>query len=74
MSLFKNFNFTENTRLQMRFESFNVFNHTQWGNINIGLSSPTAGTPFSGSNAGSSGQITSARDPRQLQFGGKFYF
>jgi hypothetical protein len=74
MALFKNFNFTENTRLQIRVESFNVFNHTQWGNINVGLSSPTAGTPFSGSNAGSSGQITSARDPRQLQFGGKFYF
>jgi hypothetical protein len=74
MSLFKNFNFTENTRLQLRFEAFNVFNHTQWANINVGLSSPTAGTPFSGSNAGSSGQITSARDPRQLQLAGKFYF
>jgi Carboxypeptidase regulatory-like domain/TonB-dependent Receptor Plug Domain len=74
MSLFKNFNFTENTRIQLRFEAYNVFNHTQWGNINVGLSAPTSGTPFSGANAGSSGQITSARDPRQLQFGGKFYF
>ena len=74
MSLFKNFNFTENTRIQIRFEAFNVFNHTQWGNINVPLSAPTSGIPFSGANAGSSGQITSARDPRQLQFGGKFYF
>jgi hypothetical protein len=74
MSLFKNFNFTENTRIQLRFEAYNVFNHTQWGNVNVGLSAPTSGTPFSGANAGSSGQITSARDPRQLQFGGKFYF
>jgi hypothetical protein len=74
MSLFKNFNFTENTRIQLRFEAFNVFNHTQWANINTDLGAPTSGTPFSGANAGSSGQITSARDPRQLQLGGKFYF
>src|ERR1700722_5806460 len=74
MALYKNFNFTENTRIQLRFEGFNVFNHTQWANINNGLSAPTLSTPFSGANAGSSGQITSARDPRQLQLGGKFYF
>jgi hypothetical protein len=74
-SMFKNFNFTESMRVQLRFEGFNVFNHTQWGNINNGLSaSGPAGTTFSGANAGSSGQITSARDPRQLQLGGKFYF
>lgn len=74
MSLFKNFLFTENMRFQLRFEAYNVFNHTQWGTINNNLSAPTAGTPFSGANAGASGQITSARDPRQLQLGGKFYF
>jgi len=74
MSLFKNFNFTENMRIQLRFEAYNVFNHTQWGTINNGLSAPTPGTPFSGANAGASGQITSARDPRILQLGGKFYF
>jgi hypothetical protein len=74
-SVFKNFVFTESTRVQLRFEGYNVFNHTQSGNINNGLSaSGPAGTTFSGSNAGSSGQITSARDPRQLQLGGKFYF
>lgn len=74
MSLFKNFNFTENMRFQLRFEAFNVFNHTQWGTVNNNLSAPTPGTPFSGANAGASGQITSTRDPRQLQIGGKFYF
>jgi hypothetical protein len=74
MSLFKNFNFTESMRIQLRFEAFNVFNHTQWANVNNGLSAPTSGTPFSGANAGASGQVTSARDPRQLQLGGKFYF
>lgn len=74
MSLFKNFNFTENMRLQLRFEAYNVFNHTQWGTVNNTLSAPTPGTPFSGANAGASGQITSTRDPRQMQIGGKFYF
>jgi hypothetical protein len=74
MSLFKNFIFTESMRIQIRFEAYNVFNHTQWANVNNGLSAPTSGTPFSGANAGASGQITSARDPRQLQLGGKFYF
>lgn len=74
MSLFKNFIFTENTRVQLRFEYFNVFNHTQWGDVNASMSAPTAGTPFSGPNAGNSGQITNTRDPRILQIGGKFYF
>jgi hypothetical protein len=73
MSLFKNFIFTENMRVQLRFEAFNVFNHTQWANVNNSLSAPTNGTSFA-NYAGTSGQITSARDPRQLQLGGKFYF
>ena len=74
MSLFKNFIFTESLRLQLRFEAYNVFNHTQWANVNNSLSAPNPGTPFSGANAGNAGQINSARDPRQLQLGGKFYF
>ncbi len=75
ISLYKNFTINENTRFQLRFEGYNVFNHTQWGNVNNSLSAPdVAGTTYSGSNAGSSGQITTVRDPRQLQLGGKFYF
>jgi hypothetical protein len=74
-SLMKNINITESVRFQLRFEGYNIFNHTQWGNVNNSLSAPdVAGTTYSGSNAGSSGQITSTRDPRQFQFGGKFYF
>jgi hypothetical protein len=41
--------------------------------VNNGLSSPVNGTSFA-ATPGASGQITSARDPRQLQLGGKFYF
>ena len=78
-SVYKNFVLNENTRFQLRFEGYNVFNHTQWGNVNNGLSAPDKpGTVYSDSgtvnNAGSSGQITSVHDPRQLQLGGKFYF
>jgi hypothetical protein len=74
MSLLKSFKFTEVIRAQLRFEFFNVFNHTQWGNINTGLSASNVGQTFSGTNAGSSGQITTVRDPRQMQVGAKFYF
>ena len=74
ISVFKNVIINDNTRFQLRFEGYNVFNHTQWGNVNNTLSASSPGTPFSGANAGASGQITSARDPRQLQLGGKFYF
>lgn len=73
-ALYKNFNFTESVKIQLRFEGYNVFNHTQWGNVNTSLSAPQAGNTFTGTNAGSSGQITSARDPRVLQLGGKVYF
>ncbi|MGA2887925.1 MAG: carboxypeptidase regulatory-like domain-containing protein [Terracidiphilus sp.] len=74
-SMYKNFEFTENSHLQLRFEGYNVFNHTQWGTVNNTLSaSGPAGTTYSGLNAGSSGQITTARDPRQLQLAGKIYF
>ncbi len=66
--------FTENMRIQLRFEAFNVFNHTQWANVNNGLSAPTSGTIFSGANAGTRVRSPAPRDPRQLQLGGKFYF
>ncbi len=74
ISLFKNLIFNENVRVQLRFEAYNIFNHTQWANVNNGLSAVSPGTQFTGQYAGSSGQITSARDPRELQLGGKFYF
>ncbi|MCA1616742.1 MAG: hypothetical protein LC800_22150, partial [Acidobacteria bacterium] len=55
--------FTENTRLQLRGEAFNVFNHTNFRS-------------FSSTNVTSTlfGRIGAVRDPRTLQLGIKFYF
>ena len=64
LALFKEFRVTtaEGPRFQLRFESYNTFNHTQWNNISTG---------FTNSDFG---QVTSTFDPRTWQFGGKFLF
>jgi hypothetical protein len=74
MSLFKNFNFTESVRLQLRLETYNTFNHTQPAAINTGFSSNTIGQAPSASTVGNSGQVTGYRDPRNVQLGLKLYF
>jgi hypothetical protein len=61
-SLVKNTNLTENINLQFRVEAFNLFNHPNFNLPDNFLGSPTFG------------QITSARDPRHLQFGLKLLF
>ena len=60
LSLHKNFQIKENMRLQFRAESFNFTN------------TPTFGQPGATLNGLGVGQITSASDPRRLQFGLKF--
>lgn len=62
LALFKTFSFTEAMNLQIRLESFNTFNHTQFNGINANF------------NDGNFGQVTSARDARTVQLGGKFSF
>ena len=63
LSLFKSFPITkERLRLQIRAESYNTFNHTQFQNLDSG---------FTDSNFG---QVTSAWDARSFQFGGKLLF
>ena len=73
LSLFKNFSFNESMRLQLRLETFNTFNHVQFG-------ANTTGDPTM-SNAGVNntpgaffGKLAGTRDPRQVQLGAKFYF
>jgi hypothetical protein len=62
MSLFKNFSLRESVRLQVRFETFNTFNHANWASIGATLGSTTYG------------QVTAARDARIVQFATKLYF
>ncbi len=55
--VFKNFRISEQASFQFRFESFNVWNHPQWGGPVRNVASPQYG------------QITSARAARINQFG-----
>ena len=61
-SLYKSFAMTERAHIELRFESFNTFNHTQYNNVNISY------------GAAQFGQVTSAWDARKLELGGKFVF
>ena len=60
LSLHKVFTITERMRLQFRAESFNFTN------------TPAFGQPAATINALGAGAITSAGDPRRIQFGLKF--
>jgi len=64
LSLFKDFHLTkgEGPVIQLRAESYNTFNHTEWNSIDTGFTD------------GNFGQVTSTYDPRTFQFGGKFMF
>jgi len=64
LSLFKSFALVPNegARLEIRFESFNSFNHTEWNGVDTGFTD------------GNFGEVTSTYDPRELQFGAKFLF
>jgi hypothetical protein len=68
LSLFKTFTFTERVRFELRAESFNTWNHLQFGaaGANGGVSVNTQNGNF--------GYITNAFDPRTLQLGGKILF
>lgn len=72
LSLFKDFviNEARNSRFEIRFETFNTFNHTQFNGI-----SSTANFASDGKTITNNfGQVTSVWDPRTIQLAGKFYF
>ena len=60
----KSIQFTESTSMLLRFEFFNLFNHTQFDAA--GASTNIA--------SGNFGRSTRARDPRLIQLAAKFYF
>jgi hypothetical protein len=63
LTLSKNFHFSESMRLQLRAESFNIFNKTNFSSFGT---NPTVPSSY--------GVITATRDPRTMQFAAKFYF
>jgi carboxypeptidase family protein len=64
LSLFKSFilNEARDSRFELRAESFNTWNHTEFDQVSNALGSSNYG------------QVTSAFDPRVFQFGAKLYF
>lgn len=64
LSLMKTIQLTghEGPNIELRFESYNTLNHTQWGGMDAN------------NHDGNFGQITSTQGPRTLQLGGKFRF
>jgi hypothetical protein len=64
VALFKSFVFSEarGSRFELRLETFNTFNHTQFKEVS---------STFANSNFGA---VTSTWDPRVLQLGAKLYF
>jgi len=61
-SLYKSFSLTERARFELRADSFNTFNHTQFNAFNNTVSNSNFGF------------VTGTQDPREFEFGGKFIF
>ena len=62
LSIFKNFNFAQRHRIQVRIEAFNLWNQARFGQPNSVIGT----APF--------GQITTAEDGRVIQLGLKYSF
>jgi hypothetical protein len=71
ISIFKNFNLKSETRyLQLRWEIYNVFNHTQYSSVNTSATFNAAGVQTNSQF----GRINCALDPRIMQLGLRLTF
>ncbi len=64
LALYKDTKITDTTKVELRFEVYNLFNHTQF--ITSGVGNDINSSFF--------GQSTAAADPRIIQLAAKFYF
>ncbi len=62
MALYKDFHVTEHDYFQFRAEAFNIFNRANFSGVSTGV------------GAGNYGQVTSALDPRIMEFALRFQF
>jgi hypothetical protein len=72
MGLSKDFALTERSHLQLRAESFNLFNHTNFGDPNTSV--PNTGAALVPGQTGGFGVISSSLPARELQVAGKIIF
>jgi len=70
MSLFKNIPLGERFRGQLRLESYNTFNHTQFNAVNTSATFNASGAQTNGTF----GQYSGAANPRQLQLAARISF
>lgn len=72
VSIFKEFRFSESreSRFELRLETFNTWNHTQFKDISTGVSFASDAKTITNNF----GQVTSVWDPRVLQLGAKLIF
>jgi len=70
-SAFKRFPINEKTGFEFRWESFNLFNHTQFNSIDSSMPVPATAGTFAGT---SFMHLTGTHDPRRMQFGLRFQF
>jgi len=78
-ALYKSFAFGERSHFELRADSFNTFNHTQFNSINNGLNftlnpGGTAYNPADYSAASNFGFVNGTQDPREFEIGGKLVF
>lgn len=73
-SLYKSFAIPEHAHFELRFESFNTFNHSEPSGLNTGYT-PQNGLFGTSLNQGNTfGQVNGTFDPRVLELGGKLIF
>ena len=74
LSVFKDFNVSENSNIQFRTEMFNLFNRANFATPDMGIFSSSS-TPTNLRRDGNAARINSTRGPgRQIQFGLRYTF